>query len=89
MYTVPGGRTAILHSIQFMNTALAAGFVDLRVNGALNVDRCFLTTIAATDTIDLYDRIILNPGDTLYARSAAGLTVTVSGYGSLLDGAPT
>lgn len=89
VYTVPAGRTAIFHTVVVINTAVAAGFFDLRVNGTLNVDRAWLVTVPATDSLELFDRIILNPGDTLYARSGVGATMAVSGYGSLLDGAPS
>lgn len=89
LYTVPAGRTAIFHAILVMNTGVAAAFADLRINGAANVDRVWLHSVPPTETVDLYDRIILNPGDVLWGRSALGATIVMSGYGSLLDGAPS
>lgn len=89
LYTVPAGRTAIFHAVLVMNTGIAAAFADLRVNGAANVDRIWLTSVPATETVDLYDRIILGPGDELWGRTAVGATMAMSGYGSLLDGAPS
>lgn len=89
VYTVPAGRTAIFHAIEMMNAGVAAAFIDLRVNGTTSADRFLVASIPAVSNLDLYDRLILNPGDTLYARSGVATTVSILGCGSLLDGAPS
>lgn len=89
LYTVEDERTAIFHAITIVNNTVTAAILQLRVNGNLAADNVFIATMPGSSSADLIDRIILNPGDVLSARSQVGTTVSIAGFGSLLNGAPS
>lgn len=89
VYTVPSGRTAIFRSLLFVNVGAAGAACQLRVNADTTAACVSFMTIGSLDTVALRDDLILNPGDVLWAGAPFGATVNLSGYGSLLDGAPS
>lgn len=87
VYTVPDDRTAIVRALTFASTNVAASGVQLRLNGDTSGDIIWIGTVATGSTVDLYDLVILNPGDVLIARSSL-IGINVSAFGSLLNGEP-
>jgi len=89
LYTVPSDRTAIFRSVPMANYGAAAAVCQLRVNGTAATNDVFIGSIPTVATVGQNGALVLGPGDTLNAVSAAGSTIVVSGFGSLLDGVPT
>lgn len=89
LYTVPGGRTAIFRSLYVANVGVAASLPFLWVNGVALANIVWVGQVPAFTTLPLQDDLILNPGDVLRGQVGAGGLIQFSGFGSLLDGAPT
>lgn len=89
LYTVPSGRTAIIHAITMINVGTGPTPLQLRLNGGTSAENIFYVLAGPVGSLDLLDRIILNPGDVLSGRSGAASSWVVSGFGSLLDGEPS
>lgn len=89
IYTVPAGRTLQLNTIWLANADPAVeSIVTMYVNGAVVANRVLRVRVPADNSTIINSRMVLNPGDTLYATRSAG-TVNLIAAGSLLDGEPT
>lgn len=87
LFTVPQGRTAIYRSIFLANSgALPAVMVIFSGPGPNNA--VWIGTIPGGSTIVVPGVVIGDPGHTLTAQTAANGPVSVTGFGSLLNGAP-
>lgn len=89
VYTVPGGRTAIIRSVWFANDQGTAATVSLRVNGNTSASTVFTVTVPPFSAAESPPELVLNPDDELYIFVGGLVTVKASAYGSLLDGAPS
>lgn len=87
LYTVPAGRTLIIHAIHWWKDTGGAVIQNLEVNG-VPFAQISTPTQAASGTVP--NPVYLNPGDTLIVQCLAAL-VNVNWLigGSLLLGVPT
>lgn len=87
LYTVPADRTARFSLVSIACTAGAGGNYALRINSSTGNNVRFSGTSPAL-TEEVLVGMVLNPGDVLWAVIPASHTITFTGFGSLLDGAP-
>lgn len=88
LYTVPAARTARFSLITVACSVGAGGNYALRVNASTGANIRFTATAAGV-TEECLQGLILNPSDELWCVIPASHTVNFSGFGSLLDGAPS
>jgi hypothetical protein len=88
VYTVPAARTAVFRLLILSLTGTGTGNVVTRINSS-SANPLLVTAAAATPIRDQASDVVLNPGDTLQITVPASVVCYVSGFGSLLDGAPS
>lgn len=90
LYTVPTGRTLIIRALWVQNASAVATQVRIGINGIAAAQQIQNgLVLGANGTSAVTTPIILNPGDQLWFSLSAAATVYVTGFGSLLLGAPS
>lgn len=87
VYTVPAGRTAIIHSIFLAVRDGTTGDVHLRVNGSGLGQTVWKGSTGPLGAVIMTEELILNPGDTLRVFAVTA-DINSLGCGSLLLGEP-
>lgn len=103
VYTVPADRTAVVRTVAFYmygNVTPTAAALAVNVGDqdhiiwradlipSRSMAAAVQNTVSALNPQPLWDSIELDPGDVLYAQISSGTLIT-TGFGSLLDGAPS
>lgn len=86
LYTCPAGETALLKTLCWVNNAIVANLVVLRLNGNTNasaIDRVNLQGNEALVNDELF--IVLGPGDVLSAIATQASCI-MTGFGAELEG---
>lgn len=60
----------------------------ITLNGSTSADVLQYVTVAAQSSGLVTAALVLNPGDVLRAHATAATAIALTGFGSLLDGAP-
>lgn len=90
-YTVPDDRTLIIRRISLCDVNGTGGFtVTTFLNGSALIQTVRRTDpVPAAGAFEFGEDWILNPGDSIRMQASVTNKVTVTIYGSLLEGAPT
>lgn len=86
LYTAPDGETVIVKHLAFVNTAVLANSVKLRLNGSTDAANIMQFSVAGGGDHQMFPAfLVLQPGDVLSAiASTASAIVTL--FGAELEG---
>jgi hypothetical protein len=87
LYTVPGGKSAIIKQIVITNTTSTPATFTFYINGS-TVDKALFsnTSVPGNDSLVINLSQVLNPSDTINALASAGTTLNITVSGVLNDG---
>jgi hypothetical protein len=89
LYTVPPGRTAIIHTLWMPNFG-GNSLVTITVPSFDQNHEIWQGIVPSQGTTVFANKIILNPGDTLWGSAVGAVpSILFTGFGSLLLGAPS
>lgn len=89
VYTVPAGRTAVFRLVTVRTTGTGTAEVLFRINSTVAGGFFGLIPAGVAQSVELLHDLVLDPADFLAVTAPANVTVQISGFGSLLDGAPS